>query len=252
MTLGSIQVSLARHPAEKTLADQIVVEHHSYVASASTVGRCLKYLIWTDSEPLGTIWIGSAMKPTPKALLEFFGLSQSAFDECFNTIADNKRFCLAKHIPNLGSFVLARIRRRVRADWLTNYGDELAAIFTTVGPSHSGSVYLADNWSFVGETSGLPSNRKALSMKWNAREEIRQRFVQPTGEDRKKIFATKAIGNKQDFSTWQERGFGQFDLFPNSHADGVEETTPANQQGSAGAMPALRSASHKPLRAADE
>lgn len=188
-------VGLARGD-EARIADDIVRRHHSYIASAQTVGRTLKYLVWNEGVAVGTVWIGSGMKPTPKDLLRFFGVSQPEFDGFFNSVADNKRFCMVDRTPNLGSYVLARVRERVRHDWTAAYGDELRAVFTTVGPSHRGSVYLADNWTQIGETAGLPAIRKPVSMKWNKASEINERFVKPTGENRKKIFVTTRLGSK--------------------------------------------------------
>ena len=186
-------ISIAETAEQKTIADNIVNKHHSYVANTRTVGRCLKYLITIESECIGTFWLGSGFKPTPKAILNHFNKSQNEFDLAFNTVADNKRFCMAKQIPNLGSRLLKELRKRARADWYNKYGDDLIAIVTTIGGGKSGSVYLADNWKKIGETSGLPPNRKSVSMKWDDAENIRQKFVKPTGENKKIILLTDRL-----------------------------------------------------------
>ena len=172
------------------IADQIVEKHHGYVASKRTVGRCLKYLVAYDGHYIGTIWIGSGFKPTPKDVLNYFGVSQKKFDEFFNCVADNKRFCLIKSIPNLGSQVLKLMRDRIKADWYAIYGDELRAVITTVGGNRSGAVYMADNWKQIGQTAGLPKDRKGVSMKWDDKKDIDEKFVKPNGEDKKTIFIT--------------------------------------------------------------
>ena len=154
-----IKITIADTPEEKKIADNIVINHHSYVASARTVGRCLKYLIHLDNRIIGTFWIGSGFKPTPKAILNYFNMNQKEYDKIFNSIADNKRFCMSERIPNIGSQILKQIRNRAANDWKNKYGDDLRAIVTTIGPSHNGSVYLADNWKNIGETAGLPPNR---------------------------------------------------------------------------------------------
>jgi hypothetical protein len=64
---------------------------------------------------------------------------------------------------------------------------------TTIGDGKTGSVYLADNWQKIGETAGLPDKRKSVSMKWNDSSEIKERFVKPTGENKKIILITKKI-----------------------------------------------------------
>jgi hypothetical protein len=188
------EITIAESKSDKTLADSIVIQHHSYVASAKTVGRCMKYLIHGNDGLLGTFWLGSGFKPTPKALLNFLGKTQKEFDPMFNSVADNKRFCLIGHTPNLGSRVLSAIRKRSPEDWKNRYGDELLAIVTTIGAGKTGAVYLADNWVQIGETSGLPSSRKSVSMKWDEDSTIKERFVKPTGENKKKILITTRLG----------------------------------------------------------
>jgi hypothetical protein len=120
-------------------------------------------------------------------------MGQKEYDAIFNKIADNKRFCMAERIPNIGSQVLKQVRIRAKQDWKNRYGDDLLAIITTIGPSHNGSVYLADNWKVIGETAGLPANRKSVSMKWDNNDGIKEKYVKPTGENRKKILITERI-----------------------------------------------------------
>ena len=191
--MNRIEITIANTPQEKKIADNIVINHHSYVASARTVGRCLKYLISYDNRIIGTFWIGSGFKPTPKAILNHFNLGQKEYDAIFNSIADNKRFCMSERIPNIGSQILKAIRNRAKTDWKNRYGDELRAIITTIGPSHNGSVYLADNWKVIGETAGLPSNRKSVSMKWDDKQNIKEKYIKPTGENKKKIMITERL-----------------------------------------------------------
>jgi hypothetical protein len=191
-----IDIRVAETQKDKKIADAIVINHHSYVASARTVGRCLKYIIAVDEADVGTFWVGSGFKPTPKAILNHFQKTQKEFDAMFNSVADNKRFALAKQIPNLGSQALRIIRNRAAQDWFNFYGDELLAIVTTIGAGKSGSVYLADNWQKIGETAGLPSNRKSVSMKWDDAENIAKKFVKPTGENKKIILITDKLKKK--------------------------------------------------------
>jgi hypothetical protein len=188
-----LEIFIAETHIDKKVADNIVINHHSYVASAKTVGRCLKYLIRYDNRIVGTFWIGSGFKPTPKAILNHFKMSQKEYDKIFNTVADNKRFCMSEKIPNIGSQILKQIRIRSANDWNNRYGDELIAIITTIGPSHKGSVYLADNWKIIGETAGLPTYRKSVSMKWDEKENIKENYVKPTGENKKKILITEKV-----------------------------------------------------------
>lgn len=188
-----IKIRIAESTIDKRMANEMVIKHHSYVASAKTVGRCIKYIINYDGRDVGTFWLGSGFKPTPKAILNYFELSQSEFDKIFNEIADNKRFCMIERIPNLGSQILKQIRIRAKTDWKNLYGNELKAIVTTIGPDKNGAVYLADNWKLIGETAGLPKDRKSVSMKWDDSQSISQKYTKPTGEDKKKILITDRL-----------------------------------------------------------
>ena len=203
------EIRIADTLKDKYIANQIVIDFHSYVSSPKTVGRCIKYIINYEGRDIGTFWLGSGFKPTPKAILNHFGLSQKEFDEIFNQIADNKRFCMKERIPNIGSQILKEIRKRAKTDWMTRYGDELKAIVTTIGGDKNGAVYLADNWKVIGETSGLPANRKSVSMKWDNENKIKEKFVKPTGENRKKILVTTKLNpceiNK--LQQWQQQHF---------------------------------------------
>ena len=153
----------------------------------------MKYIISYEGEDVGTFWIGSGFKPTPKAILNHFSLSQSEYDKIFNEVADNKRFCMIKKIPNLGSQILKEIRNRARTDWKNRYGNHLRAIITTIGGDKTGAVYLADNWKVIGETAGLPKDRNSVSMKWDDKEAIASKFVKPTGENKKRILITERL-----------------------------------------------------------
>jgi len=193
---SDVEIIFANSDDKIEISNKIVEQYHGYVASRKTVGRCLKYLISYQNKYVGTFWIGSGFKPTPKPILNYFNLSQKEFDSIFNEVADNKRFCLIESIPNLGSIILSEIRKRARSDWFNIYGNHLQAIITTIGSERKGSVYLADNWKVIGETAGLPSNRKSVSMKWNNADEINQRYEKPTGENKKIIMLTDSLGKK--------------------------------------------------------
>lgn len=192
-----ISVSLAQTAEDKRTADDIVSRHHSYVPSTKVVGRCLKYLCLADGAPVGTIWIGSFMKPTPKDILRRIGVPQKQLDVCFNNFADNKKFCMAVALPNAGTQILRCVRQRVADDWRDTYGDNLVALFTTIGGGKNGAVYRADNWEVVGHTAGLPKGRKSTSMKWDDSAVIKDRFVKPTGEDKKIILGTARLGGRK-------------------------------------------------------
>jgi len=189
-----MNIRIAETKADKDIANHIVMTYHSYVSTPRVVGRCIKYIISYNGVDCATFWLGSGFKPTPKSILNYFDVGQKQFDKMFNSVADNKRFCIANSPHrNFGSQILKAIRGRAKADWYNRYGDNLLAIVTTIGADKKGSVYLADNWVNIGETAGLPANRKSISLKWDTAEKIAERFVKPDGANKKRILITDRL-----------------------------------------------------------
>jgi hypothetical protein len=175
---------------QKSKVKFIIENHHSYVPTNASVGRRIDWLVYHEDEIVGMIGVGSSVYPPPKDLLRYLGLSKEEYKTVFNTIANNWRFCMMKSIKNGGSQILKQLRQKAPSAWKQKYGDELSHIVTFVGSGKNGAVYLADNWSKIGETSGLPKH-KSSSMKWNTGEELKELFVKPTGEDKKIILIKK-------------------------------------------------------------
>jgi hypothetical protein len=72
-------------------------------------------------------------------------------------VVNNSRFLLAPwvQIKNLASATLARVLRRLPADWQAQYGVTPLLVETFVDPAqYSGTCYRAANWAELGETSG--------------------------------------------------------------------------------------------------
>jgi hypothetical protein len=138
-------------------------------------------------EPVGMIGIGSSVYPPPKDILEYMNLSKFEYKDIFNTVSNNWRFCMKDKIPNAGTQILKELRNLAPAAWKEKYGDNLKYLITFVGGGNNGAVYKADNWKMIGETAGLPKH-KSSSMKWNNKQELKELFVKPTGENKKLIF----------------------------------------------------------------
>ena len=179
---------------QRKVVRYLIENYHSYVPSSKSVGRRIDWLIYDDDKfPLhavGMIGIGSSVYPPPKAMLEYMGLSKSEYKDVFNSVAHNWRFCMKKSIKNGGTQILKQVRNLAPKAWKEKYGDDLRYLITFVGGGNNGAVYKADNWSMIGETAGLPKH-KMVSMKWNTGEELKEKFVTPTGENKKLIFMKK-------------------------------------------------------------
>lgn len=185
---------------QKEIVKNIIENHHSYVPTNKSVGRRIDWLIYENNEfgcgPIGMIGLGSSVYPPPKDILIRMGISKDEYRSIFNSIANNWRFCLTKSVKNLGSQVLKELRIKAPIAWKKKYNDDLKVLITFVAGGNNGAVYLADNWEIIGKTSGLPKHESS-SMKWNNNEELKQKFVKPTGENQK-IILYKDIRSKKE------------------------------------------------------
>jgi len=98
---------------------------------------------------------------------------------------------MTESIKNAGTQILKQLRKQAPIEWKNKYGNELTHIITFVAGGNNGAVYKADNWEQIGETAGLPSERKSFSVKWSSAEYLKKTFLPPTGENKKLIFIKK-------------------------------------------------------------
>jgi hypothetical protein len=188
----NVRLKLITKEEDKILAKQIVETHHSYVPTFKSVGRRIDWLVVVDGEVVGMIGIGSSTYPPCKDLLNRLSITKNEYKDIFNNIANNWRFCMSKRIPNVGTRVLKQLRKEAPIEWKKKYGDDLHYLITFVAGGNNGAVYLADNWEAIGYTAGLPKH-KCVSMKWDDSDGIKQKFVKPTGENRKIIFFKQVV-----------------------------------------------------------
>ena len=193
-------LQLVESDIQKKLVKDIITKHHSYVPTHRSVGRRIDWLIYEDdifgSQPIGMIGLGSSVYPPPKDILRRMGVSKDEYRTIFNSIANNWRFCMIKSIPNAGTQILKKLRELAPIAWKDKYENDLKILITFVAGGNNGAVYLADNWEVIGKTAGLPKH-KSSSMKWDKSEQLKEKFVKPTGENQK-IILYKDIRSKKE------------------------------------------------------
>lgn len=184
---------------QKRLVRKIIRKYHSYVPTTDSVGRRIDWLIYDveddtvyppKEELVGMIGIGSSVYPPPKDLINYVGMTMKQYKDCFNTFANNWRYCNIVKIKNGGTQTLRQLRQLAPIAWRKKYGDKLQYLITFVAGGNNGAVYKADNWTMVGETAGLPKHESS-SMKWTHTDDLKELFVKPTGENKKLIFVKK-------------------------------------------------------------
>ena len=195
-----IKLVIANDKVSKDFIKETITNYHSYVPSTSSVGRRIDWVVFNDDKPIGMIGIGSSVYPPPKDILKHTKLSIKEYKNKFNSFANNWRFCMRESIRNAGTQILKELRRQAPLYWKQKYNDDLLYLITFVAGGNNGAVYKADNWSQIGETSGLPPH-KSISMKWDTHESLKEKYVKPTGENRKLIFFKRIRTKQEDIST---------------------------------------------------
>ena len=87
----------------------------------------------------------------------FIGWTPQLREKNLPLVVDNPRFLILPwiNIPNLGSHILAIVRRRLPEDWTERYNTTPVLIETFVEtPRYTGAVYRASGWIHVGTTQG--------------------------------------------------------------------------------------------------
>lgn len=167
--------------AEKTkLFKDFINQYHSYVKYKVVPQRRINWLVWNGAELVGAIGISSCVLCV-KDRDNWIGWNKDQRIKLSNSMANNYRFCLKPEtgIKNLGSRVLKMIRIEGAKRWKERYGDDLLLMETYVlkNENRRGAVYLADNWTHVGNTMGVSIKKAPMSM-WLVGDNARSRLAQ--------------------------------------------------------------------------
>ena len=138
----------------------LMAAHHSLGVAAS--GRVLRYVGEAGGVPLVLGTFGSAAWRVP-ARDEFIGWDPVQRAERLERVVSNQRLCVlpdAQEMPHAASRALARMLRRLPADYLAAFGVRLAAAESFTDPgTHAGTVYKACGFTQAGRTAGYGRSR---------------------------------------------------------------------------------------------
>ena len=170
-------------------------QHHSYVKYKDVPQRRINWLIWNGMELVGAIGISSCVLAVGDRD-RWIGWNREVREKMSNSMANNYRFCLKPNtgIKNLGSRVLKMVREEGKKRWKEKYGDDLILLETYVlkNENRIGAVYLADNWTNVGMTSGV-SISKAPLLLWQKETSERGELSRTNPKEAIKKYA---VGNQ--------------------------------------------------------
>lgn len=156
------EIALVRCKRTDPLYQEIRDRH--YVPNRGCHGQQLHYLIQYDGVVIGII-SGASSVWAVRARDEFFGLTPQTKRVGLPSIINNVVFRMERHdVANLATQVLSRWRRQIAIDWEERYHVQVHGFETFVVETdyRKGTLYKADNWTYLGRTVGSTKAHKGL------------------------------------------------------------------------------------------
>lgn len=159
--LVPLEITCVASAGEQDRLFRYLLSTHHYLGLRNTVGENMKYLVHSrDGRPMACLLFGAAAWKCG-ARDAWIGWAPSARARNLSYLANNTRFLVLPwvRVPHLASHLLARIARRIQADWLAKYAHSLHCLETFVDVGrYRGVCYRAANWQQVGHTTGRSRN----------------------------------------------------------------------------------------------
>ena len=153
--LCPINLKQVRRTAQEKLFNSLISEYH-YLGYTQPVGEHLKYIAFSNDRPIACLAWSSAPWYIG-ARDRFIGWSSQTRQNNLHLIINNTRFLVLPwvRVSHLASHLLALSRRRVSRDWQHVYNHPVFLLETFVDTERfQGTCYKADNWTYVGKTTG--------------------------------------------------------------------------------------------------
>jgi len=153
--LFPIYLTQVRRTRLEKLFGSLISEYH-YLGYTQPVGEHLKYIAFSNDRPIACLAWSSAPWYIG-ARDRFIGWSSETRQKNLSLIINNIRFLVLPwvKVPHLASHLLALNRRRISEDWNSIYNHPIYLAETFVDTERfRGTCYKADNWIYVGKTTG--------------------------------------------------------------------------------------------------
>ena len=141
------------------------IRDRHYIPNAGACGQQIHFLIRYKNEIVGIISGGSAVYATRKRD-EFFQITHNTRENTLNGIINNTVFRLEENESNLATRCLSMWRSIVSYLWESAYEVKVFGFETFVVEEdfRKGTLYKADNWELVGETSGSTKSHHGVGL----------------------------------------------------------------------------------------
>src|ERR1700676_622887 len=150
-----LEVVPVRRTPEEPLFHSLMEQYH-YLGYEQPVGEHLKYLVKTRGQVVACLAWQSAPRHL-KVRDRYIEWSDEARERNVHLLAYNTRFLILPWVAveHLASHILARMAKRLSADWERLYQHPIYFVETFVDPTRfRGTCYRAANWIRLGETTG--------------------------------------------------------------------------------------------------
>ena len=166
--LGPLQVhEVSGDKQGREILAAALAEFH-YLGYRSSVGENAQYLVTQSGNRVlaGLLFGSAAWKCQDRD--RFIGWSVAARARKLPLITNNQRCLILPwvRVHGLGSWMLARVLRRLSADWQAKYGHGIALVETFVEQDRfRGTLYQAANWQRIGSTQGRTRQDRNLTLR---------------------------------------------------------------------------------------
>lgn len=178
--LGPVEIRQVRRTPEEALFGRLLQTYH-YWGYRRPVGEQVKYLICGQGQPIACLaWSSAPRQLGPRD--RFIGWSAPQRQAHLHLLAYNTRFLILPwaRVPHLASHLLARVARRISADWQQLYQPPVYWLETFIEPTRfRGIGYRAANWRCLGLTTG----RGKDDLTHQPNRSLKELWVQPLGRD---------------------------------------------------------------------
>lgn len=151
-----LDVELVENRQQRQLFRDLLSRYH-YLGYAMPYGARLQYLVYV-SRPRREV-VGCVQFSSPawrmKVRDQWIGWDDATRKLRLQHIVNNSRLLVVARIRNLASMALSRVLKRLRVDWMRQYGVDPWLLETLVDRQRFyGGCYRAANWTVLGQTSG--------------------------------------------------------------------------------------------------
>ena len=166
-SLGPLQVrEVNRDSEDRSLFVSALCAFH-YLGHGGTVGENLRYVVRDAKDrPLACLLFGSAAWKCQDRD-RFIGWTPEQRERNLGLLTNNTRFLILPwvKVPQLASWALATVLRRLSPDWQRKYGHPIALVETFVeGDRFAGTAYQAAHWIKIGQTTGRTRQDRCYSI----------------------------------------------------------------------------------------